>query len=56
MAESGPSYREKLALAALETELKAAIAARELEAYDLKRENEYLRIRVDDEGRRIAHA
>ena len=47
--------RDELVREKLETELMALIAAKELEAYDLRREKEHLERRISEEKSRLAH-
>lgn len=47
--------RDELVREKLETELMAFIAAKELEAYDLRREKEHLERRISEEKSRLAH-
>lgn len=48
--------RDELVQEHLEMELRALIASRELEMYDLEHENAYLSDRLEAEDRRLAHA
>lgn len=53
---TAPRTRDELVQEHLEMELKALIASKELEMYDLERENAYLSDRLQAEDRRLAHA
>ena len=48
--------RDELVRGKLEAELMALIAAKELEAYDLRREKEHLERRISEEKERLARA
>lgn len=51
-----PRTRDELVQEHLEMKLRALIASKELEMYDLERENAYLSDRLQAEDRRLAHA
>lgn len=53
---ASPYTRDELVQKKLETELRALIAAKELEIYDLEHENAYLSDRLRAEDGRLAHA